>query len=510
MKMIRNWGAHAVVQTGDFDYQDDPDDFMQQFKDVLGKKFPLFAVVGNHDIVEWATPQNGYKALLVKQAEKSGVIKYCTGEYGINMVCKFHDIVLVLSGVGTMGAGHAEFIDQALTKHKHSKWKICVWHKNQKKYQTGDKEDETGYLVYDKNLQLRPGHSFAAVTGLGGESIRYWKDDLEKSPWWAATAAMDNGANFGALLCKFNHNDVSGAATCKFKDIDGNEWDKFHISSTADSYSAPVTADSLSDSRSHSASASQFTDTAIASMRDIATVDTATGSVSCGAAHLALSKRHNTSAAATSKQSSSAIVHTLTFHIPAIESSRVITHAHLQMMAAHPSHEFLKRFSSKRDAYNTFAESTDLQMKVWAITSKPACGNPTNNQHRLLNINNDDDAFTQTSRIRNMASSIDPASLAVVPEQAITWNLPSGEDSWEVGEVFVSPNIAHLINPIINQFHQQHQHQPINCHSTMTITLAVTGQWWMQANMTTTASVYSSRQSDQLDFSRSFYGIHGS
>ncbi|KAJ1554092.1 hypothetical protein HK405_006045, partial [Cladochytrium tenue] len=80
-------------------------------------------------------------------------------------------------------------------------------------------------------LRIKPGRSFAAVSGLGGESIRYWKNGNQLNPWWAATAAMDNGANFGALLCIFNEAGVSGNASCKFEDIDGNLWDEFKISS---------------------------------------------------------------------------------------------------------------------------------------------------------------------------------------------------------------------------------------------------------------------------------------
>lgn len=47
-----------------------------------------------------------------------------------------------------MGANHPEFIDSTMERYATVPWKICVWHKNQGKLQTGDKEDETGYAVY--------------------------------------------------------------------------------------------------------------------------------------------------------------------------------------------------------------------------------------------------------------------------------------------------------------------------------------------------------------------------
>lgn len=100
------------------------------------------------------------------------------------------------------GNGHTAFIHETLTLNAHIPWKFCIWHKNQQKLQTGDKSDETGYEVYEtcrrhgaivftshehtyerthllssfenqtivsksKTLHVKPGHSFAVVSGLG-------------------------------------------------------------------------------------------------------------------------------------------------------------------------------------------------------------------------------------------------------------------------------------------------------------------------------------------------------
>lgn len=148
LQMVKEWGPDLLLHLGDFDYEDDPKSFMRQLTDALGKKFPMMAVIGNHDILKWFEPRTGYRDLLLKQSKKSGLEKHCTGEIGVSRVCHYKDMVFVLSGVGTMGSHHEEFIDSALQRYSYVPWKICLWHKNQNKLQTGDKIDETGYAVY--------------------------------------------------------------------------------------------------------------------------------------------------------------------------------------------------------------------------------------------------------------------------------------------------------------------------------------------------------------------------
>lgn len=149
LNMIKNWGADLVVIPGDFDYVDNPIAFINQFTSVMGREFPLLAVPGNHDILYWFEEDIGYKAILNGQLTRSGLDQHCTGDMGINSYCLLNDIIIVLSGVGTLGVDHAQFIEEAFTIHHNVTWKICIWHKNQEKLQTGDKEDETGYLVYE-------------------------------------------------------------------------------------------------------------------------------------------------------------------------------------------------------------------------------------------------------------------------------------------------------------------------------------------------------------------------
>jgi hypothetical protein len=79
------------------------------------------------------------------------------------------------------------------------------------------------------SAHVEPGKSFVVVSGLGGDSIRPWFKDLHWSKWWASTAALDIGVNYGALLCTLQEPTLFDGQ-CEFRDIDGNTWDRFKVS----------------------------------------------------------------------------------------------------------------------------------------------------------------------------------------------------------------------------------------------------------------------------------------
>ena len=54
LQLIKNEGADMVLHQGDFDYLDDPEKWDGQINEILGKDFPYFASVGNHDTKEWS------------------------------------------------------------------------------------------------------------------------------------------------------------------------------------------------------------------------------------------------------------------------------------------------------------------------------------------------------------------------------------------------------------------------------------------------------------------------
>jgi len=258
LELIRNENANMVLHQGDFDYQDDPDIWVKQIDDILGPAFPYFASVGNHDVTAWL----GYQSKLQSRLDQVEGAS-CTGDLGVNSACTYKGIFFLLSGIGTLGSNHIEYMRNEL-ENTDAVWKICSWHKNQHLMQVGGKTDEVGWPAYEEcrlagaiiatghehsysrtylmshfetqtiasfldNLILSEGSSFAFVSGLGGASIRPQMVGLGANPWWASVYTADENANFGALFCSFNVNGSEDEAVCYFKDIDGNIVDSFNI-----------------------------------------------------------------------------------------------------------------------------------------------------------------------------------------------------------------------------------------------------------------------------------------
>ncbi len=263
LQLIKAEGADLVLHQGDFDYRDDPDSWDALITDVLGDEFPYFASVGNHDIDSFYGP-NGYQAKLTSRLNKiEGA--HCTGDLGVQSACAYRGLFFILSGIGTIpkrsdDPSHVAFIEEQLAQNR-SIWKICSWHRNQRKIQVGKKKDDVGWGAYEacrrgsaiiatghehsyarthlmdsfetlsvastsRTLRIEKGKSFALVSGLGGKSIR---DQDRDGDWWAAVYTSDQGANYGALFCTFFVDDEPNRASCYFKDIDGEVPDRFVI-----------------------------------------------------------------------------------------------------------------------------------------------------------------------------------------------------------------------------------------------------------------------------------------
>lgn len=256
LELIRDEETDMVLHQGDFSYQNNPDLWMQQIDNVLGSDFPYFASIGNHDVLAWADYQLKLKLRLDKI---EGAV--CTGDLGVNSACIYKGIFFVLSGIGTLGSNHVDYLKTELAS-SNAYWKVCSWHKNQHLMQVGGKTDAVGWEVYEicrsagaiiatghehsysrtylmsnfelqtiasfsDYLTLSPGESFAFVSGLGGKSIRPQVDGLGSNPWWASVYTSDENARPGALFCAFNSNGNEREATCYFKDIAGNIVDHF-------------------------------------------------------------------------------------------------------------------------------------------------------------------------------------------------------------------------------------------------------------------------------------------
>ncbi len=258
LELIRDEEADVVLHQGDFDYRNDPDLWMQQIDSVLGTNFPYFASVGNHDLLAWDDYQS---KLQLRLDTIEGAV--CTGELGVNSACTYKGIFFVLSGVGTLGSNHIDYLRTEL-EGSDAYWKICSWHKNQHLMQVGGKGNEVGWEAYETcrtagaivatghehsysrtylmssfesqtiasfsdKLTLSPGESFVFVSGIAGKGIRPQQDDLGSNPWWASVYTSDENANPGALFCSFNANDNEREAVCYFKDIEGNIVDYFTL-----------------------------------------------------------------------------------------------------------------------------------------------------------------------------------------------------------------------------------------------------------------------------------------
>jgi hypothetical protein len=269
-------GADLLIVLGDFDYGDDPAQFFKDMEGVLGGTFPVFGVIGNHDVAEWDGYQSGLKARLAKVQGAA-----CTGDLGVDSSCKYRGLHFVLSGVGTIGtkAKHEQYIADALAADD-SLWSLCIWHKNMRDLQAGDKSDDVGWPAFKhcqkegapivmghehsyartraltdignkgnghgatglpELLEVGPGRTFTVVSGLGGKSIRAYEDALHKDDqWWATLYASDyhrqNGVEKpgasgedGVLFMRFNVDGDAASAHGYFKTVKGEVIDEFDV-----------------------------------------------------------------------------------------------------------------------------------------------------------------------------------------------------------------------------------------------------------------------------------------
>jgi hypothetical protein len=232
LELIKSEGAHIVLHQGDFDYADDPGAFFATIDSVLGRDFPYFASVGNHDVGSWregcsdSRMQRLLRSLLRRGAGcYARFLKTRMARIGVTpddpdlddqmYSVTYKGLKVVFVGEGGARAGdtlYAPYIQDQLATGDHV-WRICSWHKNQHTMQVGDKDDEMGWKVYETCKDLgaiiatahehsyhrtrtltsmkdqivdascsdptplcvargSPGKSFVVVSGLGGDSVR--------------------------------------------------------------------------------------------------------------------------------------------------------------------------------------------------------------------------------------------------------------------------------------------------------------------------------------------------
>ncbi|MGI9605138.1 MAG: metallophosphoesterase [Acidimicrobiales bacterium] len=274
-QLISDEGADMVIHTGDFDYEHDPAAFESWIDSVLGSDFPYFVTVGNHDLQAWSTYQQNFEDRVARIPEAS-----CSGDYGVNAVCSFRGLSFVLSGVGTAGTGHEQFLQSSLAGSDH-RWRMCAWHKNQRAMQAGGKTDEVGWTAYETcreqgaiivtghehsysrtktlidmddqivdplwpnpdDIRIAPGATIAVVSGAGGRPLRGQDRCLPATPpygcngEWASISTSSNGGDFGALFLEFNIDGDPTKGRGTFKEANGRVVDSFEM--TAQTFAPP-------------------------------------------------------------------------------------------------------------------------------------------------------------------------------------------------------------------------------------------------------------------------------
>lgn len=263
LQLIKAEGADLVLHQGDLDYRDDPRRWDNFITSVLGRDFPYFASIGNHDVDFWYG-RGGYQSKLRARLNRIPGAT-CRGDLGVRSSCTFGGLFFILSGVGTLpdrpdDPEHVAYIRDQLARTG-GIWRFCSWHKNQTLMQIGRKSNEVGWDAYEacreggaiiatahnhaysrthlmdnlrtqsiastsETIKIEKGKTFVFVSGLGG---RPGHDQVRGGPWWAAVHSVDRGGNLGALFCDFFATADPTQASCYFKDIDGIVSDRFEL-----------------------------------------------------------------------------------------------------------------------------------------------------------------------------------------------------------------------------------------------------------------------------------------
>ncbi len=258
---------------------------------------------GNHDLHRWGGA-DGYMAHAAARVQRARRLA-CKGITGIRASCTYRGLLIVLSGIGlrekdgryrkdrTLRDPSGNRIPRAYDKAAYlddlrkrlagatQRWRICAWHKNNRRMQAGGKGSAVPLEAYDicrrhgaivatghehsysrshlitrfhptiihaapsKTLTIKPGQTFAFVSGLGGASVRPQRQPCRS--WWARTYVSGYHRSYrrkygdrkcpetvtnaapGALFCTFRANGVANRAECYFKNVQGAVVDRFSL-----------------------------------------------------------------------------------------------------------------------------------------------------------------------------------------------------------------------------------------------------------------------------------------
>ena len=296
LHLIKEQKADMILHLGDFAYGYDQEAGAKMWLETLSKvfdeNFPYFFLVGNHEKLGWSHYVDIFYERLKKLPERTCYVANDKSDLGVKSYCVYKGIFFLLSGVGTLGVNHNNFIETALRTYQNRLWKVCAWHKNQASLQLGTKVDEVGWKPYElcqkygafiamghehsygrtktltkigneflwhgakgdpESVTLEPGKTFSAVVGTGGKSLRPYncaKGSL--APWWASVYTanysvknrkdvdwlncFDNDSKrdqekteFGAMFVTFNYDGQENKARGEFITTSGRVIDDFMI-----------------------------------------------------------------------------------------------------------------------------------------------------------------------------------------------------------------------------------------------------------------------------------------
>jgi len=269
--VIKSEGAEAMVLSGDFDYKDCPRAFDDQISLHLGENFPVFSVLGNHDLFEYVQ----YSHVINNRLIRSNMSENCMGVAGSLSLCSFKGILIAQASPGIFPTFPWLFTYEEVSGKLEkligdysSRWMVCSWHKNQNALQLGDKSSQAGWGVFELCQQkgamiatghehsysrtrllddvrhqtvsplgnssfipLAPGRTLVFVNGLGGKDERPASrcETEGDCPYWAARYTAQEGAMPSALFCKYNYKGQKNRAYCYLKNINGEIRDEFTI-----------------------------------------------------------------------------------------------------------------------------------------------------------------------------------------------------------------------------------------------------------------------------------------
>ncbi len=282
LQLIADEGAQAVICSGDFDYQDNPQAWDDKITQFLGPCFPFFASVGNHDTAVFYGP-GGYQEKLEARMNCLGIT--WDGDLGVRSSHQWQGLLYVLTAPGLFGDGdtvYAPYIrDELLVTD--SLWRISSWHVLMTEMGFGA-PDESGWGVYEESRRggavIATGHAhsyarthplsncqtqqvdssanqftialddpitpedegvtFVHHNGLGGHGFitgQFGRCLPTTPPYgcngeWASIYTADQGAIHGALFGVFNLDGNPCLAYFYFMNVDGVIIDDFTVEAT--------------------------------------------------------------------------------------------------------------------------------------------------------------------------------------------------------------------------------------------------------------------------------------